>query len=121
MNVLWCVFTLGGVCDGVEASVWKEVPACLGLVSEEDVGSVVPSEPSGDFVAQVEDLIGGLFVQPMVHGRIEVVSEGGDLLWEFPLKPRENIVELQRVGVQVHPPRMGRKYGQGLPSPQTVG
>lgn len=47
MDVLWGVLTLSCVGDSIEASVWEEVPTSLRLVGQENVGAVVPSEPSG--------------------------------------------------------------------------
>ena len=46
MNVLRSVLTMSCVGDGVETTIGDPVPSGLRLVSEEDVGTVLPSEPS---------------------------------------------------------------------------
>ena len=73
MNVLRGVLTVSSVGDCVEATVGDPVPAGLRLVSEENVSTVLPSEPSGHLLREVPDLVGGLLVHPVVEGRIEVI------------------------------------------------
>ena len=46
MNVLRSVLTVSCVGDGVETTIGDPVPSSLRLVSEKDVGTVLPSEPS---------------------------------------------------------------------------
>jgi hypothetical protein len=43
VNVLRSVLTVSCVGDGVETTIGNPVPSSLGLVGEEDVGTVLPS------------------------------------------------------------------------------
>ena len=46
MNMLGSVLTMAGVGVGVDSSVGNEVPSSFGLVSQKNVGTILPSEPS---------------------------------------------------------------------------
>lgn len=60
-------------------------------------------------------------MKPMVQRRVEVFSEGADLLRELALKSREHVVELEGVSVQVDPSGLCSEDGKGLAAPQTIG
>jgi hypothetical protein len=46
VDVLRGVFTMSGVGNSIKATIGNPIPAGLGLIGEEDVGTVLPSEPS---------------------------------------------------------------------------
>jgi len=94
VDVLRGVLSVSGVGDSVEAAVGQEVPAGLGLVSEEHVAAVVPSEPSVHLLRKVPHMLGGLLVHPVIQGRVELVTAvSGYEIGESALKSGEHIVE----------------------------
>ena len=94
VDMLRSILTMSGVSDCVEATIGDPIPSSLGLVSKEDVASILPSEPSVHLLRQVKHLIRGLFVHPVVEGRVKVLRTVGiDELGETVLKTREHIIE----------------------------
>ena len=94
MNVLGSVLTVSSVSDSVEATIGDPVPTSLGLVSEENVGTVLPSKPSVNLLREIPDLVRGLLVHPVIQGGIKVIrTVSVDKLGETTLKAGENVVE----------------------------
>ena len=99
VDVLGRVLTVSCVGDCVEAAIGHVVPACLGLIGQEEVGAVVPSEPLVHLLAEVPNLIARLLVQPVVQGAVELLrAVGRDLLRELAFESGEHVVELEGVG-----------------------
>ena len=120
VNMLRSVLTLVSVSDAIIASVREEVPSGFGLVSEQGVAAVLPSKPSVHFLGKVEDLIGGLLMDPMVEGTFKTVGMSGDLLGELAIKSGESVVEGQGVGGEMDPSGVSGEDGKGLSGPETV-
>jgi len=59
-------------------------------------------------------------MKPVVQRRVEVFSEGCNLLRELALESGEYVVELESVGVQVDPSRVSSEDGKSLSAPETV-
>lgn len=121
MHVLRSSFTRARVEVGVVATVGHVVPAGLGLVREHGVGTVVPLEPSPHLVRQVPDgLFIGTLVQPMVVRALPLVSPGVKVAGELALKSRNDVVELESVGREVHPSRVSGENAESITRPHTV-
>ena len=73
MNVFGGVLSVDGVGDCVESTVGNVVPAGLRLVRQEEVSSVLPSEPLVHLLRQVPNLIAGLFMEPVVKWAVELI------------------------------------------------
>lgn len=71
---------------------------------------------------EIENLVVGLFVEPMVHRAVELVATvGRDLLGELALEAREHVIELEGVGRKMHPLGRCSEDGKGVAGPQAVG
>ena len=103
MYVLRSVLSVDCVSHSVKSSIWDEFPTGLRLVSKEDVGTIVPSQPSVHLLRQMPNMFAWLLMKPMVQWIIKVVSMSVDLLRELSLKSWEYVVELEGIGVQEHP------------------
>ena len=103
MYVLRSVLSVDCVSHSVKSSIWDEFPAGLRLVSKEDVGTIVPSQPSVNLLRKMPNMFAWLLMKPMVQWIIKVVSVSVDLLRELSLKSWEYVVELEGIGVQEHP------------------
>ena len=53
MNMLWVVLTVSSVALDVESTVRDVVPSGLRLVSQQDVTSIMPLEPSPNSLGEV--------------------------------------------------------------------
>lgn len=93
MNVLGSELTRSSVHIRTVSTVGEVVPASLGFVGEEDVGSVLPSEPAGHLVSEGEDVLCGFFVHPMVKRAVAVGAMDVDVAWELSLEAGEHTVE----------------------------
>jgi len=122
VDVLWVELAMSSVALNIESTVWDVVPSGLGLVSEEDVGTIVPLEPSPHSLGKSPGRLSvGSLVQPMVEWALKVIGEVSDVSWELSLQSWDHIVERQGVGGQVHPSGVGGEDGKGLARPHTIG
>jgi hypothetical protein len=121
MDMLWNELTMSGVALDIESSVWDVVPSSLGLISEHDVGSVVPLQPSHHSLREHPGahVIWSL-VQPMVQWRLETVSPSADVSWELTLESWNDVVELKGIGSEMNPSRVSGEQAQGISWPETV-
>ena len=103
------------------ASIRDVLPAGLGLVSVQDVATIVPFKPSPDALGKVPNLFAWLLMKPVSHGAFKTVGVREDLLRELVLEVREHIIERKGVGGKVHPTRVARKAGHSLSGPETIG
>ena len=87
------------------ASVGNGKPSGFGFVSKQNVSSVVELEPSPNSLGQTPHMFRWLLVKPMSQGTfcLLVSSPCGQVVSELSLESRENVVERQCVGTQMHP------------------
>lgn len=98
VNMLWNEFTRSSVRLRVSSTIWKIIPSGLGLVSEQDMATIVPFKPSPHLLRKRPDMfIVWAFMQPMVQWSLKICSMGVDMTWEFSLKSWNNVVECQSV------------------------
>jgi len=57
VDVLWGIFTLSGVGLDTETSIWDVKPSGLRFISEHDVGTIVPLEPSPHLVGESPSML----------------------------------------------------------------
>ena len=110
MDMLWNVLTVSGIALNIESSIWDVVPSSLGLISEHDVGSVVPLQPSHHSLREHPGahVIWSL-VQPMVQWGLETVSPSADVSWELTLESWNDVVELKGIGSEMNPSGVSSK------------
>lgn len=84
------------------------------------MAAILPAEPAGHSLSEGSYFVPGLFVDPVGHGAVQVRRVVVDFAGELILQAREDIIELKRVGGQVHPARVGSEKAEGLTGPQAV-
>lgn len=119
VHVFRCVLATCSACVGT--SFGNIVPASFALVSEEDMGTIVPSEPASHTVSKHEDFTFRFLVNPVSHGAFKIRSVSRDFLGELALETGEHIVERQSVSRQVNPAGVSSEDSQGLSGPHAVG
>lgn len=93
VHVLWVINAGLSSHSGAVSPVGNFVPASLRFVSEQDVSAVLPSEPPCHLVAEREDLVLGMLVQPVVHRAMVLRGVDVEVTWEFALESGEDVVE----------------------------
>ena len=104
----------------VPASIIYVEPAGFTLIGEQNVSTVVPSEPSPHLLGKIPDLVVGLFVDPMRHRSVQVFSMGANLLGELSIESWENVIERKGVSCKMYPARVSSKDCECLTWPQSV-
>mmetsp|Transcript_24730 Transcript_24730/g.30885 ORF Transcript_24730/g.30885 Transcript_24730/m.30885 type:complete len:326 (+) Transcript_24730:279-1256(+) len=120
MNVLRGVLAMASASVVVNTTILQDVPASLGLVGEENMCAVVPSEPAVHALGETPGVALRILVHPVGHGALETVSVRSNLLRELTLQSGEHIIEGERVRREVHPAGVGSEDGEGLSGPETV-
>jgi hypothetical protein len=121
MNVLWGELTMSGVALNIESSIWNVVPSGLGFVGEHNVAAVVPLEPSPESLGKHPGVVAvWALMQPVIEWTFEAISPGGDMAWELTVKSWDDVIELQGVGAQMNPSRVGSEDSQSISWPETV-
>lgn len=101
VNVLGSILTIS--CAFRLTSIGEIVPACLALIGEQDVSTIVPSQPSPYLLGEVPYILAGFFVQPVGHGTIQAITVRINHAGKLTLESGESIIEWQCVRCQVHP------------------
>ena len=117
MDVLWSVLA-GRIL--VPAPIINVVPASFTFIGEQNIGSVIPSEPSPHLLREIPNLLVGLLVNPMCQGPVQIFGMSADLLWELSVKSGENVIERKGVSCKVYPARVSRKNSECLTWPQSI-
>lgn len=121
VHVFGVVLSVAGVLFNVETTVGHVVPAGFALVGEQNVGSVLPSEPPPHTLREHPCAFRvGSLMQPVVERRLPSIAPGSDLTWELALKSGNHIIEGQCVGRKMHPSGVSSEDGKCLSWPQTV-
>lgn len=101
VNVLGSILAVG--CAFGLTSIREIVPASLALVGEQDVGAIMPSQPSPHLLREVPYILAGLLVQPVGHGTVQAIAVRINHAGELTLESGESIIEGQCVRCQVDP------------------
>jgi hypothetical protein len=121
MHMLRVEFTVACILFDIETSVRNVVPSSLRFVSEKNVSSVVPFQPSPHSLRQLPSAIMiRSFVEPMVERALKVVGMSVDVARELSLKTRHNVVESKSISRQVHPSGVSSKQSESLSWPKTI-
>ena len=112
---------MSGVALNIETSIWDIVPSGIRFISEHNVGTIVPFEPSPKSLGKHPGahVIWSL-MKPMVQWALKTVSPSTDVSWEFSLKSWNDVIELKGVSGEVNPSRMGSENSQSISWPETV-
>ena len=102
MDVFWVVFTMPSVLFNIEATVWNVIPSGLRFIGKENMGTVVPLEPSPQSLGEHPSFFVVTLVEPMVVWAF-VGTKGVEISWELSLEAWNDIVEWESVGGQMYP------------------
>ena len=98
MDMFWVVLTLPGVLFDIEATIWNIVPSCLGLISKENVRTILVLKPSPHLLRKHPNMfVIWTLMKPMVQWALIFIGIGVYITWEPSLKSRNHIVELEGV------------------------
>ena len=99
MHVLWDELAVSCVLFDIKASVRDVVPAGFRLVSEKNICSIVPLQPSPHSLRQQPStLLVWAFMQPVVQGAFEIIGMGVNVARELTLQTGNNVIEGKGVG-----------------------
>ena len=122
VNVFGVELAMSRVRLGVDASVWNVIPSSLGLISEQDVATVVPFEPSPHLLRERPNvMVVWPFMKPVAEWPLKIASMRIDMLTKLTLESWDHVVELESVRRQMDPSGMRSEDSERLSRPQSVG
>ena len=121
MNVFRIVFTVSSVLFNIKSAIWNVVPSCFGLVSKENVGTIMPFQPSPHSLGKQPRRIRiWTLVNPVIKWAFKIISPGSDVSWELTLKSWHHVVKWQSVCRKVHPSRVSSENCKSLSWPKSI-
>jgi len=120
MNMFRGILTMSSVSFSTVATVRNVEPSSFSLVSEVNIATIMVSEPSPHTLRQLPNVLGRMFMQPMVQRAAVIVSPGSNVTRELSLEAREHIIERQSISSQVNPSGLSCKNSKSLSRPQTI-
>lgn len=118
--IMMNVFRVGLTTASV-MTIWNVIPSSLGFISIQNIGTVVPLEPSPHLLRKHPSrfMVRSL-MKPMIIWAFPILSPCVDMSWEFTFKSWNNVVELKSVGRKMNPTGVISEDGKGLSGPHTI-
>jgi len=99
MDVLWSEFSMSGVLFNIKSTVWNVVPSCFSFISEQNILSILPFEPSPHSLGKHPgSFMIWIFMKPMVMWTLPVISPCCNLSRELTLESWNYTVKWKGVG-----------------------